>query len=545
MDDEGVKVEQMIAAELGRPLRLPPLPAAIQAFPHQGGRPRLYGSAIALVDQPYLSQGDIERFLSDAPLGYFVAGFWGYGVNSYAFYYCSVEPGAKVFLRLPYGGVYMGDDERDALLDFCERFTAFVEEARPRVTSLELVESMGYSYRRFQLRSGGVIEEREPSLHRQPEQWEQLWARVHEAIGAEAKEHGSEKAHVEAPMTVATKRQDFRARMLDRQVAWRARCLPDLTERGLWHRERYDHILPESAWTMNLWPGIAESLPAYLGEEIQPHAGKHNLLSSWVLGASLYFPFGQDDEGKALLASFLRDTVDARIARVTDVELEFADGGDLTAEKLLGETGGRRGAHQTSPDVGVRVTLQDGGAGLVLIEVKFCEKDFGSCSARRRELKPLGREASCDALDVVLANLASACAQHDVYHRRYFDHLGGPLVAADAAPRTGRCPAAVNGYQLFRQQALAEALALSGSYEMVVSALAYHAGNVGLVTCLKGIGLEDVERWGSLFAGKAPFVAFAHQSWVRHVANSLNAPQWRSWIEWAGARYDLAPVSED
>jgi len=46
----------------------------------------LYGSASA-VDHPYLVQAEIAAFLTAAPTGYYLAGFWGHGFNSYAFYY--------------------------------------------------------------------------------------------------------------------------------------------------------------------------------------------------------------------------------------------------------------------------------------------------------------------------------------------------------------------------------------------------------------------------------------------------------------------------
>jgi len=168
---------------------------------------------------------------------------------------------------------------------------------------------------------------------------------------------------------MATRAGDFRSLMLGRQLTWRKENLPGVTEQGLWRGVAYDHILPESKWTENLWPEIRTSLPVFLSDhKIQPHAGKHNLLSSWSLGASLYFPFGQTEAGRELLAGFLSHKVDRRIDGVTEVTLEFEEedpgpgyeGPDLSTGELLGEKGGARGANQTSPDVGVRVHLADG-----------------------------------------------------------------------------------------------------------------------------------------------------------------------------------------
>ncbi len=53
------------------------------------------------------------------------------------------------------------------------------------------------------------------------------------------------------------------------------------------------------------------------------------------------------------------------------------------------------------------------------------------------------------------------------------------------------CPAAHAGYQLFRQQALAEGIAGSGKYDLVVSSLAVDDRNNTLRECLKKTGIAD------------------------------------------------------
>ena len=65
---------------------------------------------------------------------------------------------------------------------------------------------------------------------------------------------------------------------------------------------------------------------------------------------------------------------------------------------------------------------------------------------------------------------SSQCHQA-AWHRRYWDHLA-PVVDQNAFARLPYCPPARHGYQLFRQQALAEGIAQSGKYELVVSAVA-------------------------------------------------------------------------
>src|SRR5665811_1600013 len=45
-----------IGEELGRPLRLPPLPVDLEPFPNQGSKPNLFGSSVAINGRHYLLQ---------------------------------------------------------------------------------------------------------------------------------------------------------------------------------------------------------------------------------------------------------------------------------------------------------------------------------------------------------------------------------------------------------------------------------------------------------------------------------------------------------
>ena len=101
-----------------------------------------------------------------------------------------------------------------------------------------------------------------------------------------------------------------------------------------------------------------------------------------------------------------------------------------------------------------------------------------------------------------------------------------------------RCPAAISGYQLFRQQALAEGIARSGKYGLVASCVAYDARNATLISSLKRAGIDNfAEEWGAMFEGKARFAAFTHQDWVRWVRNHDTKGQWGAWRAWIGERY--------
>jgi len=95
--------------------------------------------------------------------------------------------------------------------------------------------------------------------------------------------------------------------------------------------------------------------PNMKAHAIQAHTGKHNLKSSWVLCANLYFPFGASENGRGLLAGFLRKHVSGKISSVDSLHLEYAAEGELHPSTLLGESGGQRGSGQTSPDLAFTV----------------------------------------------------------------------------------------------------------------------------------------------------------------------------------------------
>ena len=293
----------------------------------------------------------------------------------------------------------------------------------------------------------------------------------------------------------------------------------------------------------SLWPGIRKDsdnpLNKYLEEKNIPrHTETHNLKSSWVLCANLYFPFRASADGRDLLASFLKHSVDAEIDSLEDIELEYAGSGELCPSKMLGEKGGGRGANQTSPDLGLQI---NGGDGLVLVENKFTEHSFYQCSAwkhkgsRRREANP--DPGRCNHPLEVAKDPSGQCHQSS-WGRRYWEHLA-PVVDRDALAELPACPAARSGYQLFRQQALAEGIARSGRYDLVVSAVAVDERNEALDASLRRSRISGLEGWGHIFRGKARFAVFTHQKWVRWIQEHQARGQWDDWLRYVRDRYVL------
>ena len=126
----------------------------------------LVGTEAAAQD-PRLVQAFI---LGPAPKpGYFLMGFWGYGANSYAFYYQRVEADRSVLFRLAYGGFYM-DNEIAAreIARFMASYAVFQATLLERGGTLRAVESMGSGEYHVVLPNGRTLEASQSLLGNPP-----------------------------------------------------------------------------------------------------------------------------------------------------------------------------------------------------------------------------------------------------------------------------------------------------------------------------------------------------------------------------------------
>ena len=122
-----------------------------------------------------------------------------------------------------------------------------------------------------------------------------------------------------------------------------------------------------------------------------------------------------------------------------------------------------------------------------------------------------------------------------VWKRKYWDYL---KLSEYAIKTLARCPAASHGYQLFRQQALAEGIIKSGKYKLVASAVAFDDRNTKLKSCLKSTGISDFQSgWGSLFSGNSIFRTWTHQEWVDYVRHEQVNGEFKEWAKYIEERY--------
>jgi len=334
----------------------------------------------------------------------------------------------------------------------------------------------------------------------------------------------------------------FDSEMNEWMVRWRKDNIED-KRHGDQNRKKRPWILPKELWEEGLWEGILSgsqnSLQTYLDKnDVKKHAGAHNLKSSWVMCANLYFPFRQD---LSLITGFLQNVISPNIKSVDEIELEYAEKGELAPSILLGEPVGQRGRNQTSPDVAFKATMLSGSKGIVLTESKFTEHSFYGCSGRKKDYGNPDKKR-CLNFKNVYENKESVCWQLNWKkkgreNRKYWNYL---TISDYGRSVLKYCPAAVAGYQLFRQQAMAEGYLQNGAYGYVASCVAHDGRNKPLERCLRTTGIDDFTLgWGRLFKGKSEFKAFTHQKWVDWVRKNDKNGVWKAWGEYIKERYGI------
>jgi hypothetical protein len=329
---------------------------------------------------------------------------------------------------------------------------------------------------------------------------------------------------------------NFYGKQKKHQIEWRKDNI-SIKEWGTQNGREYSHIIPRENWEETLWNGIRDDVKRFLTEkEVQAHTGTHNLLSSWVNCANLYFPVRNEQEFKRLMLGFLQERIDANIHAIENVELEFALNGELSPEKVLGEIGGKRGSGQTSPDVAFLVQYKN-ERGIVLTESKYTEHNFYKCSARtteESERRPANPDPSRCLQSANGLDYRTICHQM-VWGRKYWDNL---KLSEHGKEVLKMCPAATAGYQMFRQQSLAEAIASKSEFDLVVSAVAFDGRNQPLITSNQPSGVKDFQtEWGGLFEGKALFKTWTHQEWVEYVRQNGEEKVSKEWVNYINKRY--------
>ncbi|MDD5510357.1 MAG: hypothetical protein PHI12_06090 [Dehalococcoidales bacterium] len=331
------------------------------------------------------------------------------------------------------------------------------------------------------------------------------------------------------------------------QTNWRENKEVLIGQNGTQNGVEKDYILPANQWLLGIWEPVRDSLDDYLvSDEVQANEGKHNLKSSWVQCANLFFPFRYDPHMRYMLRSFLKRELNLDISTIDAVELEYAAPGRLAPKHLLNERG-KRGSGQTSPDIAILFSCVDGSSGIYLIENKYTEHHFYGCSAAKKTiskehlqqgLKPNPDSTRCRNVKGLVDNPSGYCHQI-AWGRKYWSILADSI-EKDAWRSLPYCPAFRDGYQLLRQQALAQGIAESGLFEYVYSGVTFDERNTELVQCLSDLGRSDFTTdWPKLFNdnSKVRFHSFTHQDFVSWISRSRST-YIREWSKYVKERYD-------
>ena len=145
--------------------KLIPLQQNLIPFGKNADAAQWFGSRVA-AKQPFFLQGSINRFIQSCPEGYFLVGFWGHGINSYAFYFSQVDSWKKVYFRLPYGGAYMDNKSMaKCICNFFPNYFKFEKKLRGKVKHLIAIDSMDFGYYKITLSDNKIIELEESLLY--------------------------------------------------------------------------------------------------------------------------------------------------------------------------------------------------------------------------------------------------------------------------------------------------------------------------------------------------------------------------------------------
>ena len=273
----------------------------------------------------------------------------------------------------------------------------------------------------------------------------------------------------------------FEQQEIFRQVAFKRRHWPQLAD-GVWSKRptyTYPHILlPPGKERLAFYEPVADAILSYLSKgDIALHTEALNLKSSQVACLNFLFPLRQNP---SLAKVALRDPLPG-VREVTGIEFEYT--GPRGATEWLGEPRrGKRGQNRTSIDAAVFWVGRHNRKHATLIEWKYTEHGFGSCSAFHSARGD--EKARCESPDVAKDPATGrGClltTGGDRKSRRYWEHMAAAGISLSAFSGVHGCPFQGPFYQLMRQFLVAEYLRQSGKADHVDVALIGFARNTAL-----------------------------------------------------------------
>ncbi|MGB5933663.1 MAG: hypothetical protein WBH57_11430 [Anaerolineae bacterium] len=325
---------------------------------------------------------------------------------------------------------------------------------------------------------------------------------------------------------------DFRSRMETAAIHYKEEFL-GVRKCGKWQGREYPHILPIQLWDLNLWEQIrAPARIHFLEKDIAWHHQRHNLLSSQILCVNIFFPLRDEQR---FLTGFFRDRI-PQITRLGMMHFEYIGKKDYLNE------GGGRGRMRTSADVALEWYDASNSRGLLLLEFKFTEREFGRCggATSRGNLD----RSRCRQPDRIVQAPHKMCYLAERKKRPYWQialDQDSPL-RIDLLTKEPYCPFRYDFYQLMRNQLLAHEIECDGDsgFRQALFGVVYHGENDRLLRMGRPFGGDrnPLRAWAGLLREPDRFITFTIQDLLAWMDQRLpsHLEEWRGFLN---ARYGL------
>ena len=271
----------------------------------------------------------------------------------------------------------------------------------------------------------------------------------------------------------------FEQEVIKRQVKFKRTCWPGLSNGRdeNYPDHLYCHILPAGCEYLSIYEPIAMDLFSYLSTaNIKIHPGIRNLKSSQAACFNIMFPLKQDLRlAKLAFSSFLPN-----IESVDNIEFEYTGPAEIT--EWLGEPSkGMRGENRTSIDAAIFWTSREDRRNITLVEWKYTERNFGSCSMySSRE-----HRTACDKINLSSgenpAHICPLSTKRDGNSRRYWEHMKSSGISLEKLSVISGCPFRTPLYQIMRQCVLAAYLREKHMADFIEVLVVYFEGNSALL----------------------------------------------------------------
>jgi hypothetical protein len=295
----------------------------------------------------------------------------------------------------------------------------------------------------------------------------------------------------------------------------------------------YPHILPEGELRKVFYEPMFEEILSYLKEaKIQQHTELLNLKSSQAACLNFLFPLRMNkDLATRVLNRFLPG-----LSSVMSIDFEYTGQDEIKGESgctnWLGEPpGGKRGQNRTSIDAAILWKNIHGKRCVTLVEWKYSERSFGSCSAYD---KAKGEDKQ-GCLEESFAKHCLLTSGGPHRSRHYWERLIASGINMDLLKAVAGCPFRGPFYQLMRQFLVARYMLESKQVDYAdVVAVHFHKNDAVKIipkelTALSGS--DVVGAWNAVLSGVPRMrVIEVEQLMAEYDAATGVDTEWRAYI---------------